>query len=274
MASRQKDTVTHISKEILVGRVEQGARQAQIVIKMKDVVGAVASVNSLMASAKVDIRQSMTFSLPREPIAVYNAFVVLNDPNESLEQVVEKIRLSQFVVEVQAFEGHEGAVVDVISFPVSWQGRRVVILAQYAMARMLDGIRELLGSGGHVILYELGMDYGKELANYFIGRLGREYLIHNYPYWLNVLAATGWGIPELKEAKECFPDAAIRLSSCVECDGRTSKESVCSFMRGFLAGVFSEISGHTVHCEEVRCAARNEGHCEFQIRSGKTLLAR
>ena len=260
-----------LSKEILVGRIESGVRLAQIVVRMKDEVGAVANVNALVSSLNVDIRQSLTYSLTREPYAIYNAFVSLNDPKVSLNQLVERVRLSPFALHVQAFEGREGTVVDTISFPVTWQGRRVVILAQHAIARMLEGIRSVLGSGGDVILYGLGMDYGKDLAEYFIGMLGRDYLVRNYDYGLNVLAATGWGIPELAGPKGDFPNMTIRLSSCLECDGRNSKQAVCSFMRGFLSGVFGTIAEHTVHCEESQCLAKGDSKCQFELHSGRTV---
>ena len=263
-----------VSKEILVGRVERGERLAQVVVKMKDVVGAAASVSALIASLKVDIRQSLTYSLKRDSSAIYNAFVVLNDPEVSLEGLVERVNQSPFVLEAHALEGPDGVVVDSISFPVNWQGRRVVILAQSAVARMLDGIRTVLGTGGYVVLYELGIDYGKELAVYFIAKLGRDYLLTNYSYWLSVLAATGWGIPELKGSKEDFPNMTVRLSSCLECDGRSSREAVCSFMRGFLSGIFSELAGHPVHCEESLCQAKGDPHCEFQLRSGRSIITR
>ena len=263
-----------IPKEILVGRVERGERLAQIVVKMKDVVGAVASVSALIASLKVDIRQSLSHSLKRDSTVIYNAFVVLNDPEVTLEQLVERINQSPFVLEAHAFEGLDGTVVDTISFPVNWQGRRVVILAQPAAARMFDGIRSVLGTGGYVVLYELGIDYGKELAGYFMDKLGRDYLLGNYNYWLNVLAATGWGVPDIKGSKDDFPNLTIGLSSCLECDGRSSREAVCSFMRGFLSGVFGGISGHVVHCEESLCQAKGDSRCEFQLRSGKSVIGR
>ena len=242
---------------------------------MKDVVGAVANVNALIASLKVDIRQSITYSLNKnDSSAIYNAFVVLKDPEVSLERLVDRINQSAFVLEAHAFEGRGGTVVDTISFPVNWQERRVVILAQSAVARMLDGIRSVLGTGGYVVLYELGIDYGKELAAYFIAKLGRDYLLDNYNYWLNVLAATGWGIPDIKGSKDDFPNLTIGLSSCLECDGRSSSEAVCSFMRGFLSGVFGEMAGHVVHCEESLCQAKGDSHCEFQLRSGKGAMTR
>ena len=263
-----------IAKEILVGRVELGERLAQIVVKMKDTVGASASVSALIASLNVDIRQSLTYSRKKDATAIYNAFVVLNDPMVSLEQLVQRVEQSPFVLEVHAFEGRGGAVVDTLSFPVNWQDRRVVILAQPAVARMLDGIRSVLGTGGYVVLYELGIDYGKELAGYFTAILGEEYLVGNYDYWVNVLAATGWGIPDIKGSKDDFPNMTVRFASCLECDGRSSRETVCSFMRGFLSGVFGNLSGHVVHCEESKCQAKGDSYCEFQIRSGKSVMTR
>jgi len=241
---------------------------------MKDEVGATASVHSLAASLKVDIRQSLTYSLPHEAHAIYNAFVSIKDPEVSMDQLAERLRSSPFVVEVKAFEGRGGAIVDTISFPVMWQGRRVVILAQYAMARMFDGVRSLLGSGGDVILYELGMDYGRELADHLMSKLGKDYLLNNYDYGLDILAATGWGIPELQGSKDDFPNLTIRLSSCLECDGRSAKEVTCSFVRGFLSGVLGTIAGHTVHCEETQCLAKGDSHCQFEVHSRVSLLDR
>jgi len=274
MTTQTSSSSKRHSKEILVGRIEKGARLAQVVVKMKDEVGAVANVNALMAGMKVDIRQSLTYTLPKQPYAIYNAFVSLNDPEVSLDMLVERLEQSNFVTDVQALGGREDTVVDTISFPVNWQGRRVVILSQHAMARMLEGIRSVLGSGGDVILYELGADYGRDIAEYFMGILGKDDLVRIYEYGLNVLAATGWGIPELAGSKSDFPNMTIRLSSCFECDGRSSKQDVCSFMRGFLSGVFGTIAGHTVHCEEPRCLAKGDSSCQFELHSSRSVLAR
>jgi predicted hydrocarbon binding protein len=257
-----------------VGRIEPEKRLAQIVVTMKDEVGALANVNTLTASLKVDIRQSLTYSLPHEPHAIYNAFVSINDPNVSLNQLVERIKQSAFVMDVQAFEGQKGAIVDTVSFPVNWQGRRVVILSQHAMARMLERIRSMLDSGGDFILYELGGEYGKDIAEYFMGTLGKGDLVRIYEYGLNVLAATGWGIAELAGSKADFPNITIRLSSCFECEGRSSKQVVCSFTRGFLSGVFGAMAGYAVHCEETHCSAKGDHYCQFELHKGKSVLVR
>jgi len=263
-----------LSKELLVGRVESGKRLAQVLVTMKDEVGAVASVNALIASLSVDIRQSMSYSLTEDSLAIYNSFVVFNDPKVSMVQLVERLKESVFVVRVEALEGREGVIVDGISFPVNWQGRRTIILSQPATTRMFDAIRFNLGSGGHVVLYQQGSSYGKELAESFVNRLGAEYLKRNFDYTLGILSATGWGIPELIGGREAFPNITIALKSCLECDGVRASQPACSFMRGFLAGVSSAVAGHTVHCEETRCIAKGSTHCEFELRSGRSSISR
>lgn len=263
-----------LSKELLVGRIEAGKRLAQILVTMKDEVGAVASVNSLVASLKVDIRQSMSYSLAQDSLAIYNAFVVLNDPRVSLVQLVDRLKESAFVVRVEAREGRDGVILDGISFPVNWQGRRTIILSQTATARMFEAIRFTLGSGGDVVLYQQGSSYGKELAESFVNRLGGDYLKRNFDYTLALLSATGWGVPELVGSKDSFPNITITLESCLECDGVRAPRPACSFVRGFLAGVSSAIVGHTVHCEELSCIGMGGRHCEFELRSGRSSISR
>jgi len=263
-----------LSKELLVGRIESGKRLAQVLVTMKDEVGAVASVNALIASLGVDIRQSMSYSLAEDSLAIYNSFVVFNDPKVSMVQLVERLRESVFVVKVEAIEGREGVIVDGISFPVNWQGRRTIILSQPAAARMFDAIRFNLGSGGDVILYQQGSSYGKELAESFVARLGADYMKRNFDYTLGVLSATGWGVPELIGPKEAFPNITVALQSCLECDGARASRPACSFVRGFLAGVSSAVAGHIVHCEETHCIANGATHCEFELRSGRNAVSR
>jgi len=241
---------------------------------MKDEVGAVATVNALISSLNVDIRQSMSYALAQDSLAIYNAFVVFNDLRVSLVQLVDRLKESAFVVSVEAREGRDGVIVDGISFPVNWQGRRTIILSQTATARMFEAIRFTLGSGGDVVLYQQGSSYGKEFAESFTTRLGGDYLKRNFDYTLGLLSATGWGVPELVGSKDDFPNITVTLQSCLECDGVRATRPACSFVRGFLAGVSTAIIGYTVHCEETQCLAKGDSYCQFETHSGISHLNR
>jgi len=253
------------AKELLIGLHEPNARLAQVVAKIKDVVGAVADVNSLLAGQNVNIRMNTAYLVPGESYGIYNAFVELRDPKLSLNQLVDRLRQSAFVLHVQAIEGSEGLVVDTLSFPLHWQGRRVVVMAQQSIARTFESVRLAFGSGGDAILYNQGTDYGKGLAGFLMDMLGRNFLLRHFEYALNLFAATGWGIPRLDTPASEFPDITVRISSCLECSGIGSGRMSCNFMRGFLSGISSTITGQTVQCEETQCAAKANSNCVFNL---------
>jgi predicted hydrocarbon binding protein len=266
MIKKGERTKEQIPKEVLVGRVEPGVRLAQCVVKMKDTVGALASVTSLMATLRVDIRQSVTYSVQGKGFAIYNAFFAFKEAKVTLEQLVDRLKLSPFVLAVQAVEGHEGTVVDLVSFPVNWQGRRVVIFSQRAISRMFESMRlTLFGSGVPLALSRLGADYGRELAINISKTVGADYLIRNQEFTLNLLKATGWGVPEVIRSPKDSANTIVRLSTCFECGGRTSGQNICNFVGGFLSGFTSVLANRELLCEETACSARGHPCCEFEL---------
>jgi predicted hydrocarbon binding protein len=255
-------------KEVLVSHAEPGAKLVQLVVKLKDTVGAAASVYSLLATLNVDIRQSTSHSLPGEPMATFNALLAFRDTNVSLDQLVERVRLSPFVLDVRAVEGREGFIIDSISFPVNGQGRRVVVFNQLAMARVFEGVWSTYESGAHVILHQQGSEYGTDLGTFLLKTLGEDYVSRNYDYLLNLLSSSGWGVPELVGAHGDLDKLTVRISYCFECTGRRRHhQPVCSFTAGFLAGALGKISGHSLICKESVCSADGGSFCEFVIYS-------
>jgi predicted hydrocarbon binding protein len=117
--------------------------------------------------------------------------------------------------------------------------------------------------------------YGKDLAEFFINMVGKGFILRNYDYGLNILSAIGWGIPELRFRSEAeFPNMTVKLSSCFECEGRKSNEATCSFVRESLAGVFGEIAGIPVQCEESMCKAKGDTYCKFELQGEHKPLMR
>ena len=266
MSGEGRVSAERTPKEIMSGFFEPKSRLAHMVVKMKDIVGAVASVNRIVAGLGIDIRQSMTYSVPEEGHAIYSAFLNFNDSKVTSAKLTESLRRSEFVLEARVIEGREGAIFDTVTFPTNWQGRRVVILAQHAMAKMFEHIHSMLGSGGAVLLYEQGMEYGRDLAQFFNDQLGKDYILRNYDYGLNLFAATGWGIAERREGEGDFPNATIRISHCFECEGRSSAEPACHFVRGFLTGIVGTLTEYGVRCKETSCGAKGDSYCAFEIR--------
>jgi len=251
-------------KEIPIGYYQPGAKLAQMVVKIKDVVGSVADVNRITASLNVDIRQSLSYSVPDESHAVYSAFVEFKDKEVSPEELTRSLRRSKFVLGAEVAEGSDGLLIDTLEFPINWGGRRMILLDQRAMGRMLEKIQTMFGSGGESILYEQGLAYGKGFMAAAFERVQKDYVMRIYEYCLSVLAATGWGRPQVLSSTD-LRDFVIQLERCSECEGRTSARPTSNFIRGFISALFAALTEKEVDCVEVECVAKGDPHCKFQL---------
>ncbi|QQG49098.1 MAG: ACT domain-containing protein [archaeon] len=252
-------------KEVLVGRYIPGQRVAQIVVLMKDSKGALAEVAGIMAGAGVDIKQSASSSSSRSQTAVYNALVVLEDNAVTIEELVKRMKASRFVIDAEGVSGVEGAILDQLTFPMTWAGQRSVLLNHEALSGMLESIRGIFGTGGDMILFEQGRTYGKTLATQLVSDVGEAFARKNFGYGLKLISATGWGVPEVTDFDAEFNYAVIRVRDSFECDGQRSSEPCSHFMRGFLVGGLLALTGRNLDCRETKCVARGEDCCEFTL---------
>jgi predicted hydrocarbon binding protein len=251
-------------KEIPVATFSRKRRLAHVIIKLKDVTGAMANILAITAREGVDIRQSSAYAVPKGSYAVYNSFVWLRKEGYKLEDLVKKLEASPYVLGVQAKEGVEGSVVDTLAFPFQFAGTRVVILETQGVVDMFEALQSVFGTGGSVIIQQQGVSYGKAQAVELAMTLTRPYMIRNYQYGLQLLMATGWGSPEVVRADEDLTKVVVRIRGCFECNGRRKGHSG-HFMSGYLAGVFSFLSGKEVHGAETKCLATGDEYCEFSI---------
>lgn len=255
-------------KELPIARFTRDKRLAQIVVKFKDVTGSLSDITRITGSEGVDIRQSVAFTVSRERYAVYNAFVWLPREDYRLEQLVEKVKASPFVLSVQARDGVEGSIVDTLTFPIQFAADRVVLVEISSLTSMFDELEKVFGSGGAVIIYQQGVSYGKAICAELAKTLTRPYMVRNYRYGLNLITAMGWGVPTVLSANDRLTEATVQVAECFECVGRKPKGMHGRFMAGYLAGVFSYLSGHDLRGTETKCVAVQDDFCEFKIALG------
>lgn len=178
-----------------MARLSRRRHLAQVVVKAKDITGALTDISRVLSSQGVDIRQSTAFAIEKEGYFIYNAFVWLTKEEHRLEDVEKKLRGSSYVLDVITKDGVEGSVVDTVAFPPQFAGARVVMLETTALVNMFDSLQNLFGTGGAVIIQQQGFSYGRAQAADLAKTLTRPYMIKNYKYGLMMLMATGWGIP-------------------------------------------------------------------------------
>ena len=250
-------------KEVLVARYSADERLIQLLVKMRDVVGALADVNRITAGEAVDLRQSVTYSVPRK-YAVYSAFAVVKQDYD-LDALLGKLKESPFVIDATAVDGDDGSVIDTLLFPVNFARDRVVILEAMAVVSMFEAIQQTFGSGGSVIMYQLGHHYGRSLFAKLSTTLTRPYMIKHHAYGLKILGATGWGLPMIQSVDEDLTKVEIQVREAFLCEKSHAKGRTGYFMAGLLAGAYSFLSGKELQGSETRCVAAGDQACEFSV---------
>jgi len=120
---------------------------------------------------------------------------------------------------------------------------------------------QILGSGSKAIMYAAGLRAGEQFAK----TLEKEGLKGDeLRYALEVfLTNGGWG---KVKAKVNFEEqtAVIRIHNSVTTRTTNSKEPVCHFISGYIAGTLSTIFGKKTECVETSCKAMGDSFCEFR----------
>ncbi len=250
-------------KEVLVARYSADERLIQLLVKMRDVVGAFADVNRITAGEGVDLRQSVTYSVPKK-YAVYSAFAAVKKDYE-LDTLLSKLKESPFVIDATAVDGDDGSVIDTLLFPVNFARDRVVILQATAVVSMFEAIQQTFGSGGSVIMYQLGHHYGRSLFAKLSTTLTRPYMIKHHSYGLRILGATGWGLPTIMSENEALTRVDVKVEEGFLCEKSLAKGRAGYFVAGFLAGAYSFLSGKELQGVENKCVAVGDQACEFSV---------
>jgi predicted hydrocarbon binding protein len=120
----------------------------------------------------------------------------------------------------------------------------------------------ILGSGSKGIMYTTGKHAGEEFAEMLLKEGLKD---EELKCALEVfLTNGGWG---KVRAKLNFQKqiAVVRIRNSVTTRQTKSKEPVCHFISGFIAGALSVVFGKKVECVELRCKAKGDAFCEFRV---------
>ena len=143
-------------------------------------------------------------------------------------------------------------------------GVRVIIMRGGTFVDLQKNVEAVLGEEADALLYEAGIRAGASSAQILLEKWGREDFMKR---WAEFYGSRGCGWFKLEEA-EINPErgGVIKLSSSFIAEGYgRSEKPVCHFLCGFLVGVFQELLGVKLTCEEIRCAATRESYCEFKL---------
>jgi len=197
------------------------------------------------------------------------AFIDFTDGKMKPEEFVEEMEQLEVVKFVKLISPTKsGFISDIYFFPLIVSGERVVLLRKSICEGFLSMVRERFGTAGEAFLYYVGFDVGtKALEDY--RKLSASTRLEDIIVISRALSINmGWNVPEVVEIDLVNKRAVIRIHESFECElGKKEGKPYSQFLRGVIAGIFSGIFRQNVKVEEVKCIAKGDPYCEFQIKA-------
>jgi predicted hydrocarbon binding protein len=236
----------------------------QIVLRMKNVPGALSAVLELLSS-RVDLINITTYNVDGRTAICSGIAKALSKEETSmkLEQLIKK---SATVEDVVVGESDEGLLINGLTSGLEDNlGRPRMLMTSVGLSRTFDRLVEAFGSGGKTILFEEGSALGSANATYAKRLVGSEFAKRKLKSIYSSSGATGLGKITFK-GEPLLLDFELKVEDCFECSSKGKVRKSCDWIRGQLSGGLSTYLDTRLTCEEVRCRFRGDAACEFRLR--------
>jgi predicted hydrocarbon binding protein len=253
-----------------VGRiiVTEGRKIYGFAIEASYERGVLRQLSDLVDKYKVMVL-CIQISMPKPTDKTAKAVIFIDFLNSQISpEEAEKILKNQkFVKSVKLLNPVADRFVgDTHHFPLIIMDKRAIIFRKEIYEGIFKGVRSQFGTAGEAFLYYLGFEVGERAYLSYSGLSGTEEF--------ETLAATaravnltmGWGI--IKEAKinEKAKTATVTLLENFECDlARGYGKPYSQFYRGAIAGMFTQYFKEKMKAEEVKCIAKGDPYCQFEV---------
>ncbi len=205
----------------------------------------------IFSKYKIGVLSCIVQAHPDRPLVRATIFLDLTHSTVSKEEIVSKILSLSGVQEIELLE-----------FPLTHGEARLVAFTLEEIQNLFDMLREL-GSGGRAILFNMGYKAGYDLADriaklFESNKKALEYML----LYHESLGHGRFDILRYIDGAECV----VRADELSECIGIKAGEPNSHLFRGILSGILSRLWRSKVLTEEVKCVAKGDDHCEFNVR--------
>ena len=244
-------------------------RLLQIVVKMKDIPRAYASVLELLGS-HVNLIETVTYTV--DDRAIFSGFAEALFPNESTAEIEKVIFESAMVLECEVIEGSNGVLVDTFHKGLETSsGEPLVLFRRRGLVQMFDEIMRVSGSAGEGMLYNVGVAMGISDGSEILRTWKPGFMAQGFETLLSLFSAFGWGVATSNDRSDQW-NLKIRMDDCFECSSETRDGHGCEFVKGFLVGSAKTLLVREIKCEELICRFKGGDHCEFHIEAPPAAL--
>ena len=197
----------------------------------------------------------------------YTCYIIMDARGKlgSVDGIASRIGTVKGVEDVRVYKP-SGRMLTAAPFDIlEFSGQRAIVLVQSSFAAFIKSVRKNLGPSGSAILYHMGALLGQEIFRGYMGLAGYERSTA-LSITRDLLKACGLGRVEFVSIDEDAKTATVRVWNNFECELFAGSGLPSShFVRGVIAGWLSAYFGKEVSVREIRCIAKRDACCEFEV---------
>lgn len=261
-------TGEHLPKDVLAVEFNPSKRLAHFVIQLRNVPGALEHSAALATKHRVNILSGFHHAPSASEQAFWSFFADFTDATLGPSQLAQELEFLPSTVNVRYHVPPNGLLVDTFHFPVRWGGQRAIMMRTESIGSIFARVNGIFGDGpaARVVMYEMGEAAGSAIFKDLVSQLGPEIIKQELSNVIGLYTSNGWGVFELVDADFERKTAEIRAHENFECvHYRQSSAPRSNFVRGHIAGWFSELLGSRVEVTEKHCVAKGDPFCYFTI---------
>jgi len=259
----------HLPKEVLSIEFNPKKRLAHFMLELKNIPGALEKSSAIPTRHRVNILSGFHHAPSASRSAFWSFFADFTEADTDAPALAREFETLTSTISVRFQVPPNGLLVDSFHFPLSWGGHRAIMMRTESMTSIFARINGIFGDGpaAKVVMFEMGEAAGQAIYKDLAENIGDDTIRRELSNIIGLYSSCGWGIFELLHADLETKTVLLRVKHNFECDDYRGKSTIPrgNFVRGHLAGWFSQLFGARTEVSETKCVAKGDLFCEFEI---------
>jgi len=259
----------HVPKEVLSVEFNPSKKLAHFIVELRNTPGALERSAAAATKHGINILSGFHHAPSASNRGFWSFFADFTNVRRTPSELASELKALDSTIDVRFHVPPNGLLIDMFHFPLKWGGQRAIMMRTESISSIFARINGIFGDGpaAKVVLYEMGEAAGQAIYASLMSAIGLDALKQELQQVLALYMTSGWGIFELLHLDFEKKTAAIRVKENFEClhYQKRSPAPRSNFVRGHLAGWFSELFATRVEVTESYCVAKGDEFCSFTI---------
>ena len=259
-------------KDVEIWEHAPGRKLAEVVIRIKNVKGALAQCSQVISDTNVNMLTGFITAPGKSRSATLSFFADISDAPGGLSDLKRRLQALEVIESVDAIAAEDGFMVDKQHFPVQWAGRKAVIMRAEALNEMLNRLWTVFGTGAITIIDQMAEAMGRHSAKEIIEDFGVKFASEQLDELLTTYSALGYADIAIERSKSSDLPIVVNAKELFECEANAKQKlpRKSAFFRAHLRGFMSTAFGKVLEVSEVQCLTEGDDVCSFRVALAET----